>query len=177
MPAAPGTCPMDRTCLGIALLDRAIALGAQLSPGWLPPSNAVGPRTPSRMAGAPLVVGVGTGRGGRHTYAAREWLDAVQPAVCVSIRLRLDAALYEPTPLAPEQTLTHFMRCWQMETQNLSHYRPVHSFLNLRILRPRLTWVSRDQKFSYWRGRGGLHPPMPFSVMFHVDVPRRYARR
>jgi hypothetical protein len=35
---------------------------------------------------------------GDHTYAALAWLDAVQHAVCVSTRLRLDAALYEPTP-------------------------------------------------------------------------------
>ena len=35
---------------------------------------------------------------GDHTYAAREWLDAVRHAVCVMTRLRLDAALYEPAP-------------------------------------------------------------------------------
>jgi hypothetical protein len=97
---------------------------------------------------------------GDHTYAALEWLDAVQHAVCVITRLRLDAALYEPAPpRTPKQ-----------------NGRPRKKGMRLPTLEKILTSSTTRWKMvtmADWYGEGARHVQITSStaVWYHSGKP------
>jgi len=97
-PEAPGADAMAAPPLGAAVPDGAVARGARRSATRSSPPPRVGSRPARRVAGAPLTPNQRAGRRGGPPEAARAWLEAVRPAVCVILRVRLDAAFDEPAP-------------------------------------------------------------------------------